>query len=329
MNNFIIDLKNKILSGYNITYLEAKKLLEIDNNNTDEILLLSDCANEIRKHFCGDIFNLCTILNAKSGNCSENCKYCAQSSFFKTASQKYPLVDEKTVIEIATKVEKEGAHRFALVTSGRGITSSSVSPISNLYRAIKKVSNIHLCASHGLLTLESALELKNSGVKTYHHNLETSRRFYSNICTTHNYDDRINTILTAQEVGMEVCSGGIWGLGETYLDRLDMAFELKNLGITSIPINILTTIPGTPLENNPPLPPLEIIKTIAVYRFILPNTFLRYAGGRLQLKEYEIQGFKGGINSALTGNFLTTIGSTIERDIENIIKEGFTLEKKS
>lgn len=325
MNNFITNLKNKILSGYNITYLEAKQLLEIDDHQT--ILFLSSTANEIRKYFCGNKFNLCTILNAKSGNCSEDCKYCAQSSFFKTAIKKYPLIDNDTAIKVATQVEKDGAHRFALVTSGRGITTTqTILPIANLYKAISESCSIHLCASHGLLSLEAALSLKNSGVKTYHHNLETSRRFYSNICTTHNYDDRINTILIAQQAGLEVCSGGIWGLGETYIDRLDMAFELKNLGIKSIPINILTPISGTPLENNIPISPIEIIKTIAVYRFVLPDTFLRYAGGRLQLKEYEIQGFKGGINSALTGNFLTTTGSTIERDIKNIIKEGFSLD---
>lgn len=326
MKNFITQLKNSIILGNNISYDDAIKLINIESE--DDILFLSSCANEIRKHFCGDVFNLCTIMNAKSGKCPEDCRYCAQSAHFKTASPVYPLKSKEESLKLAISVEKEGANRFSLVTSGRGLFSQKeIYELTETYRYIESNSNIHLCASHGLLNDNSAKALKEAGVKTYHHNLETSRKFYKEICTTHTFQDRVDTVISAQKAGMEVCSGGIFGLGESLIDRVDMAFELKDLGIKSVPLNFLTAIPGTPMEDYSPLSPLELIKTIAVYRFILHDAFLRYAGGRLLLKEYEVQGIKGGINSALTGNFLTTTGSTIASDIKMITEEGFYLEK--
>lgn len=329
MKDFILTLKKNILNGKQISFDEAKQLIDLDiTTQVDDILFLSNCANEIRKFFCGDNFNLCTIMNAKSGKCPEDCKYCAQSAHFKTSSPVYPLTNKEDALKLALAVEKEGANRFALVTSGRGLLSSKETlEISNIYKFMNENSNIHLCASHGLLTKESAKALKEAGVKTYHHNLETSREFYDKICTTHTFQDRVDTVLIAQQAGLEVCSGGIFGLGETSIDRLNMAFELRKLNIKSIPLNFLTPIPGTPMENYQPLSPMEIIKTIAIYRFILPDSSLRYAGGRLQLGDLEVQGIKGGINSALTGNFLTTTGSTISSDKEMIIKEGFVLDK--
>lgn len=325
MKNFITQIKDNIINGIEISYADAKKLIEITKE--EDILFLSDCANQIRKHFCGDTFNLCTIMNAKSGKCPEDCRYCAQSAHFKTASPVYPLTEKEEALNLAMAVEKEGANRFSLVTSGRGLFSAKDSQeLSDIYKYIDENSNIHLCASHGLLNKVSAKILKDSGVKTYHHNLETSRNFYDKICSTHTFQDRVNTVKYAQEAGMEVCSGGIFGLGESSIDRLDMAFELKSLNIKSIPLNFLMPIKGTPMENYTPLAPLEIIKTIAVYRFINYDSFLRYAGGRLQLGKYEIQGIRGGINSALTGNFLTTTGSTISSDIEMVNKEGFHLD---
>lgn len=329
MKDFILTLKESIINGNGITFNDAKKLINLDvDTQKDDVLFLSNCANEIRKFFCGDKFNLCTIMNAKSGKCPEDCKYCAQSAHFKTAAPVYPLTNKEEALKLALAVEKEGANRFSLVTSGRGLlTEKETLEVSTLYKHMKNNSNIHLCASHGLLNKESAKALKEAGVKTYHHNLETSRDFYDKICTTHTYQDRIDTILLAQEIGLEVCSGGIFGLGESRIDRLNMAFELKNLNVKSIPLNFLMPISGTPMADYPTLDPLEIIKTIAVYRFINPDSSLRYAGGRLQLGELEIQGINGGINSALTGNFLTTTGSTIASDKEMVLREGFVLDK--
>lgn len=328
MKQFILNLTNDILAGKEISYDQALTLIDIDTEKyPEEISLLLEGANKIREKFCGNNFDLCTIMNAKSGKCPENCRYCAQSAHFKTEAPVYPLTDSKTAVELAKSVEKEGAHKFSLVTSGRGLQpTGEVDELVEIYRELKAETNIHLCASHGLLTLEAAKKLKEAGVVTYHHNLESSRDFYDQICTTHSFQDRVDTIKIAREAGLKVCSGGIFGLGETPKDRIDMAFELKELKIDSIPLNFLTPIPGTPLENSELVPPMEIIKTIAVYRFIHPNIDIRYAGGRLQLGELEVLGIHSGINSALTGNFLTTTGSTIASDIVMAKEAGFEIK---
>ena len=184
---------------------------------------------------------------------------------------------------------------------------------------------LKLCASHGICTKEALQKLADAGVTTYHHNLESSRRFYPNVCTSHTYDDRVNTIKNAKAVGLNVCSGGIFGLGETIEDRIDMALDLRTLDIHSVPINVLTPIPGTPFENNEEVNPFEILKTISIYRFILPKAFLRYCGGRIKLGEHAKTGLRCGINSALTGNFLTTTGTTIETDKKMIKELGYEI----
>ncbi|MGL6154572.1 MAG: biotin synthase BioB [Cetobacterium sp.] len=328
MKNFVLELKNKILNNGYITKDEAFKLLDLDIEKDKEIItLLLESANEIRKHFCGENFDLCTIMNAKSGKCSENCRYCAQSAHFKTAAPVYPLVSAEEAIHLAKHVEEEGAHKFSLVTSGRGLSDSGeIDKLVEIYKSLKENTNIKLCASHGLLTEGAARKLKKAGVLTYHHNLETSRDFYNDICTTHSFQDRVDTIKAAKKAGLKICSGGIFGLGETPIDRINMAFELKELEVDSVPLNFLTPIPGTPMETYTPVNPMEILKTIAIYRFILPNIDIRYAGGRLQLGELQVDGFKGGINSALTGNFLTTTGSTIASDIALAKELGFNVK---
>ncbi|WP_300393956.1 biotin synthase BioB [Fusobacterium sp.] len=327
MKDFIKNLKIKILNNGEITYDEAKKLLNISIDDNDLLEELCGSANEIRKKFCGDRFDLCSITNAKSGKCSENCKYCAQSSFFNTGIKAYPLISKEKALEEAKKVEIEGVHRHSLVTSGRGIDKNSkeLKELEKIYLHLKENTSLSLCASHGICDEETLKTLYNSGVETYHHNLETSRDFYDKICTTHTYDERINTIKLAKKVGLKVCSGGIWGLGESEEDRIKMAFELKKLEISSVPINVLMAIKGTPLENNKPLEKREILKMIGIYRFILPKSFLRYAGGRIHLEELQEKGIASGVNSALTGNFLTTTGTTIEKDKEMIRKNGYEI----
>ncbi|MSN96354.1 biotin synthase BioB [Campylobacter sp. FMV-PI01] len=310
-------MKNKILNGYKISKKEALNL--VFNAKLED--LLSD-ANEIRQHFCGDKFNLCAIINVKSGGCSEDCAYCAQSSYFKTNSPKYPLLDSKTILKSAKYHNEKGVHRFSLVASGRGLTKSK--KIEEIYNILDEQTSLHLCGSFGIVGVEILENLKKSGLKTYHHNLETSRNFYPKICTTHSYDDRIQTIENAKSVGLDVCSGAIFGMGESMEDRIDLAFELRNLEVSSVPLNILTPIPGTPLQNQPPLPKDEILRTMAIFRFILPNVFLRYAGGRNNLGEFVEIGLKGGVNSALTGDFLTTKGDAIENDIKMARKLGFS-----
>ena len=228
----------------------------------------------------------------------------------------------------AQKNEVEGAHRFSLVTSGRGLRGNEkeLDKLVEIYKYIgENTDKLELCASHGICTKEALQKLADAGVLTYHHNLESSRRFYPNVCTSHTYDDRINTIKNAKAVGLDVCSGGIFGLGETIEDRIDMALDLRELEICSVPINVLTPIPGTPFENNEAVEPLEILKTISIYRFIMPETYLRYGGGRIKLGDYVKTGLRCGINSALTGNFLTTTGTTIEKDKKMIEELGYEL----
>ena len=322
MKEFIHQLKDRVLEGYLVTREDTAKLLSISIEKEEELKELLQAANEIREKFCGNFFNLCTILNAKSGRCSENCRYCAQSAHFKTNADVYPLVSKEVALEAAKEVEVEGAHRFSLVTSGRGLQGKEeeLDKLQEIYRYLKENTDLDLCASHGICSKEALQKLKDSGVKTYHHNLESSRRFYPTICTSPTFDDRVNTVKYAHEVGLQVCSGGIFGLGETEEDRIDMAFDLRELRVHSVPINILTPIPGTPLENNKEIDPKELLKDIAIYRFILPKVSIRYAGGRVKLGEYAKLGLEGGVNSALTGNFLTTTGNTIESD-KKMIKE--------
>lgn len=328
MKEFITKLKDKILNRGNINFEEAVSLLAIDTKDEEVLDYLCKTADEIREKFCGKEFNLCTILNAKSGKCSENCKYCAQSSHFKTNVVEYSLISKDIAVEEAVKVEKEGAHRFSLVTSGRGLKGDSeeCKKLIEIYKEMKTKTKISLCASHGIADEKALEKLYEAGVTTYHHNLETSEEFYSEICTTHKYLERVETIKRAHKIGLKVCSGGIWGLGETPLDRIKMAFELRNLGVFSVPINILTQIKGTPLEKIDDVEPKEILKTIAIYRFILPTVYLRYAGGRVKLGDLQEKGIKAGINSALTGNFLTTTGTTIESDKKMIRRNGYELK---
>ncbi len=328
MKKFIKKLKDRVLKREKITYEEALELSKVSIDNEEELEELCASANEIREFFCGNVFDLCTITNAKSGRCSEDCKYCAQSAHFKTGAEVYPLISKEKALEEAKKVEIEGANRYSLVTSGRGLKDSSqeLNSLEEIYRYLKENTSLSLCASHGICDKKALEKLHASGVTTYHHNLESSREFYGKICSTHTYDERIETIKLAQEVGLKVCSGGIWGLGESEEDRIKLAFELQNLKIKSVPINILMPIPGTPLENNLPLEPKEILKMIAIYRFILPDSFLRYAGGRIKLGELQEKGINSGINSALTGNFLTTTGTTIASDIEMIRRNGYEIK---
>lgn len=274
----------------------------------------------------GKKVSLCSIMNAKSGQCSEDCKYCAQSSHYKTNIDEYSLISKDEVIRRAKENISYGVKQFSLVTSGKGLTENDFDNIIEIYKDLSiTFPELKLCASHGIISYEQAIELKEAGVTTYHHNLETSKRLYKEICTTHSYNDRINTILNAQKAGLSVCSGGIIGMGETIFDRINMAFELKKLNIMSIPINILNPVKGTPYENKKKLNEEEILKTIAIFRLILPKSYIRYAGGRSMLGKYQTRGFEAGVNGVLVGNYLTTVGNKIDEDIMMIKEMGFEI----
>ncbi|GBF11362.1 biotin synthase BioB [Tepidibacillus sp. HK-1] len=318
-------LKEKVISGHFISKYEAISLSNIEGTNLEELL---NAANEIREFYLGNQVDLCTIMNAKSGSCSENCKFCAQSGHYNTDVEQYPLVDADTALSQAKKVEQQGAHRFSLVTSGKGIGDRDFTQILGVYKILKDNTSIQLCSSLGIISFDKAKSLREIGVITYHHNLETSRHFYPFICTTHSYDDRIKTIKQAQNAGLNICSGGIIGMGETMEDRIDMALDLQQLNVKSVPINILTPIPGTPLGNTPPLETSEILKTIAIFRFILPTAHIRLAGGRKLLGMNQAKGFQSGASAALVGDYLTTVGNKITDDIKMLKQMGYEVTRE-
>lgn len=296
----------------------------------DDLSFLIDCpldglcreADRLRAHFIGDTVELCSIINGRSGRCSEDCRYCAQSSHYHTDCKTYAFLDEDTIVAEARANQEEHVGRFSIVTSGRALSGDEFNRALSAYRRMHEELSIELCASHGFLTEEQFRKLKAAGVTRYHDNIETSRRFFPEICTTHTFDQKLETIGAAKRAGLEVCSGGIIGLGETFEDRIDMALTLAELEIRSIPINVLMAIPGTPLEAMPPLSEDEILRTFALFRFIVPEAHIRLAGGRRLMEKDGIRAFCSGASAALTGNMLTTCGATIRSDMAMLAAMG-------
>lgn len=309
MRGFIKSLEEKVSVGQVISFEEAMKLAYLEVK--EDIEELCNSANNVRELFCGNEVDLCSIMNAKSGRCTEDCKFCAQSSYYKTNVEVYELVSKEAALSLARENENEGVNRFSLVTSGRGTTGSDFEKILDLYEELNKEIKIDLCASLGILGYDQLLKLKEKGITMYHHNLETSREYYEKICTTHSYDERIDTINAAIRAGMLVCSGGIIGLGESFEDRIKLAFQLRDLGVKSIPVNVLNPIKGTPLENSESLSQVEILKTIAIFRLVNPKALIRLAGGRNLMNEFGKNCFMAGANATITGNYLTTSGNKI------------------
>lgn len=311
-------MTNKIKSGYLINRKEAIKLLDYDFES------LGKFANEIREYFLQNEFDICSIVNGKSGKCSEDCKFCAQSSYHTTDIAVYPLKDTDYFVEDAKYHKDRGIKRYSIVTSGKKLSNIEIDKIVDSYKAINNYVDIKTCASHGLLSKEDLRKLKEAGVKRYHNNLETSRNYFDNICTTHTYDEKIQTIKDAQSVGLEVCSGGIFGLGESEIDRIDMAFEIRDLGIKSIPLNVLDYIKGTKIDSKS-IKEDDFLKMVAIYRFINPSAQIRLAGGRNLLTNYGELAFKCGANATISGDLLTTCGNSIADDIKMIEKLGFEI----
>lgn len=315
--NLSHQLKQAIFTGYQLRRDEA---LQLYRAPLDE---LCTAADELRRHFCGSAFDLCTISNGKSGRCPENCKFCAQSSQYCTTVTEYPLQDSDSIVSQALHNQTAGIHRFAIVTSGRQASASELQKLCRHYRELGNTTSLSLCASHGLLSYKQLCQLKSAGVTRYHNNLETSRRYFPHICTTHTYEDKIQTINSAIAAGLEVCSGGIMGLGEGPDDRIDLAFELQALGIASIPINVLNPVKGTPLEQLPPLTSEEVRRIVAIYRFILPAAAIRLAGGRGLLADKGKAVFQAGANAAISGDMLTTAGICVSDDLALLTSLGF------
>ncbi len=281
-------------------------------------------ANEVRKQYMGTKLELCSILNARSGLCSEDCKFCAQSARHYTDVSTYPLKEKKEIVQAARNAKAIGAQKFGIVTSGNRLTSREVNLVAQAVSQIKDKVGIDVCGSLGALEKSQLHLLKKAGLSRYHHNIETSRRFYPEIVSTHSFDEKIATINAARETGLEVCSGGIIGMGETWHDRIDMAYTLKELDVDSIPINILIPIKGTALESAQPMSADDAIRTICIFRIILKDKIIKIAAGReATFKDSQVSGFLAGANGMLIGGYLTVRGAGLEADyalIEEIKK---------
>ncbi len=318
MSKILKNIENKLQNGALISFEEALELSE----TCLEIEELFNLADKVCKKHVRNKIDLCSIINAKSGKCAENCKYCAQSGHYKTGIPSYPLLDIQDVLASAKENEKEGVHGFSIVTSGGNLSNDDFEKVLEMIVVLRLETNLRLCASLGSISFNQALRLKEAGLSMYHHNIETCREYYANICDSHTYDDRIHTIKNAMKAGLKICCGGIIGMGESLKQRIKMAFEIRELGITSIPINILNPIKGTPLEHAEKIEPLEIVKTISLFRLIIPHSSIRYAGGRNALGELQQKGFMAGINGVMVGNYLTTVGNTISDDVKMIREIG-------
>ena len=276
---------------------------------------LCEGADRIRAHFVGDKVDLCSIINGRSGQCTENCKFCAQSAHNHTDCEVYSLLPEEEIVEACRFNESQGVDRFSIVTSGRTLDGEEFDKAVHAFETMHRECKIDLCASMGFLTEEQLHRLHEAGVTSYHHNIETSRRNFPNICTTHTYEQKIETLKKVKAEGMCACSGGIIGMGETWEDRIDMAVSLAELDIDSIPINALMPIKGTPLEDLEQLSEDDILRTVAMFRYYNPEANIRLAAGRALLTNDGEYAFTSGASATITGDMLTTVAcATIQSD---------------
>lgn len=316
--SFISELKQKILDGYQITRDEALQLLK---EPLEELTL---AANELRITLCGNRFDMCTIVNAKCGKCSEDCKYCAQSAHYHTSCEdSYPLLDTESLLKDAKRNKELGVLRYSIVTSGRRLSVDEVDRVCESIKAIKEQVGIEVCVSFGLLGYEDFVKIKAAGASRVHCNLESSETFFGEVCTTHTYQEKIDTLQAALQAGLSICSGGILGLGESSEDRIDMVLTARSLGVKSVPVNMLNPIKGTPYEHNKILTNEELCRMIAIFRFIIPDGNIRLAGGRGLLKDKGRSCFESGANAAISGDMLTTAGYSVDTDMALLEELGF------
>jgi len=290
---------------------------------------LIDISSKLTQEFSGNKVGFCSIVSAKTGKCEENCKYCSQSSHYRTDIETHPLLSLTEIKKCAISARDNGVKRFSIVTSGKKPDSKDFEKILEMVSFLKEINGITICASLGILNEKEFLQLKEAGLKRYHHNINTCKSYHSEVCTTHSYEDRINTINLSKKCGLEICSGVIIGMGESRQHRAEMAAELAELMPASIPINFLHPIEGTPFEiHSHSIDEDEILRTIAVFRIAMPKAELRYAGGRLSRfsSEYQELGLKAGINGMIVGNYLTTIGIEPNEDRELLKRSGMELK---
>ena len=320
MSNTIPELAEKIIRGHRVK--RGDDLSIFLDSDLEE---LQKGAGAIQKHFRKNHIDLCTIINGRSGRCPENCKYCAQAACHKTGIDEYNFLPKEEIIAAAKKNQEAGVNRFAIVTAGRACKGKEFDQAIEVFEEMHRTLTIELCASMGFIDAEQFRRLRAAGVTSYHHNIETSRRFFPQICTTHTYDDKIRTIKIAQQEGMCVCSGGIIGMGETWDDRIDMALTLAELDIQSIPLNALMPIKGTPLQDTPQISAEDVARTVAIFRFINPTANIRLGAGRGILPKSGETVIGRGASASITGNMLTTAGAaTIDSDMQMLKRLGLT-----
>ena len=317
MNDKIKKIADQSLQNQPISRDDALFLMRI---NGDEVYDLFYWANQIRLKYFGHAVKACSIVSAKQGRCTEDCSFCSQSSRYHTGIEEFPLIDTNRILDVAKCAEQTGSNSIGIVTSGYSINKSDdFEKICKTIKAVVTDACIHPHGSFGILTKKMTKSLVQCGLKRLNHNLETSERFFPNICSTHTFTDRLNTIRVAKEVGLEICSGAIFGIGEGIEDRIDLAFTLENLDVDVVPLNFLHPVSGTPLESSIPLPPMEALKIISVFRFVLPDKEIKVAGGReVNLRDLQSWMFYAGANSTMIGNYLTTKGRKVEDDLEMI-----------
>jgi biotin synthase len=310
-------IATRIISGEPLAEAVALELTSLSGSDLFPLFL---AASRVKEHFVGNSIHLCSIINAKSGRCPENCSFCAQSAHHKTAAPVYPLVDEEQMVACAVEAEQSGSTCYGIITSGSGISKGEeLDRICRAVRRIRATTGITPSCSLGVIDLETARALKEAGVGTYHHNLETSRSFFPNVCTTHDYEDDVQTVRVALEAGLKVCCGGIFGLGESAAQRVELALTLRDLGVDSVPLNFLNPIEGTRLEGASNISPMECLATIALFRLILPDRKIAVCGGREKnLRDLQSWIFLAGANGAMIGNYLTTTGRPAEQDWQMI-----------
>ena len=311
-------LERRVSGGEHLTEREALRLAETENKAE-----LYAAAGRIRDRFHGRKFDLCSIVNARSGRCSENCKWCAQSAHYHTRIGTYGLVKPETAGAAALRNGAAGVRKFSLVTSGRTISWPHLEQLCGIYDTLRRDSSLELCASMGLLDRPRLQRLYDAGVRNYHCNLETAPSYFPELCTPPTAAEKIETLKNAGEVGFRLCCGGIIGMGESMAQRVEMALTLRDLEVESIPLNLLNPIPGTPLAGTPRLTDEEILTTVAVFRFTNPKAWIRFAGGRTLMLRIEDAAMRAGVNGAIVGDLLTTVGVGMEEDIAHIRSLGF------
>lgn len=310
----IDDITHRVLDGGDMTEEEGRWMIRLDDGYLSWLMAGAD---RIRRHFRGEEIELCAISNVRSGNCSENCSFCAQSGHYKTAAPAYGYIEAEDLAKQAERARSWGASDFGVVSKGWGVRSDKERrQLAEYFGTMRQSSDIGRCASLGVLDGQSARELKAMGLENYHHNLETAESYFHRVCTTHSYQENIDTVRHAVAAGLRVCSGGILGMGESLDQRIELAQTLRGLGVESVPLNFLSPQDGTPFGDMTPMAPLEILKNIAVFRYMLPRAEIRIAGGRQFLRDLQAMIFMAGASGVMIGDYLTTKGRQVEDDLQ-------------